>query len=82
MPILFAKTKDGGLLLFVDYRALNLGSVKNRSALPLISEQFDRAREAQIFTKLDLGNAYQPILIKEGHEFKTAFRTCYGQFRY
>jgi hypothetical protein len=28
-PILFAKKKDGGLRLCVDYRALNLGTVKN-----------------------------------------------------
>jgi len=29
-PILCAKKKDGGLLLCDDYRALNLGTVKNR----------------------------------------------------
>jgi hypothetical protein len=29
-PILFAKKKDGGLRLCVDYRALNLGTIKNR----------------------------------------------------
>jgi len=28
-PILFAKKKDGGLRLCVDYWALNLGTVKN-----------------------------------------------------
>jgi hypothetical protein len=38
-PILFAKKKkDGGLRLCVDYRALNLASVKNRYPLPLISD--------------------------------------------
>jgi hypothetical protein len=39
-------------------------------------------REARIFTKLDLWNAYHLIRIKEGDEFKTAFRTRYGQFEY
>jgi len=56
-PILFAKKKDGGLRLCVDYRALNKATVKNRYPLPLISEMLDRLRGARIFTKLDLRNA-------------------------
>ena len=39
-------------------------------------------REAWIFTKLDLRNAYHLIRVKEGDEFKTEFRTRYGQFEY
>jgi hypothetical protein len=80
--ILFAKKKDGGLRLCVDYRALNLGTVKNRYPLPLLSELLNRLREARIFTKLDLLNAYHLIRIKEEEEFKTAFRTRYSQFEY
>jgi hypothetical protein len=81
-PILFAKKKDRGLRLCVDYRAHNLGTVKNRYPLPLISVMLDQMRRARIFTKLDLQNAYHLIRIKEGDEYKTAFRTCYGQFEY
>jgi len=81
-PILFAKKKDGGLRLCVDYSALNLATVKNRYPLPLISEMLDHVREARIFTKLDLSGAYNIIRIKQGDEYKTAFRTRYGQFKY
>jgi len=81
-PILFAKKKDGGLRRCVDYRALNLATVKNRYPLPLISEMLDCVREARIFTKLDLPGAYNLIRIKEGDKYKTAFRTRYGQFEY
>ena len=63
--ILCAKKKDGGLRLGVDYRALNLGTVKNRYPLPLISELLDRVRQARIFTKLDLQNTYHLIRSKE-----------------
>jgi len=56
-PILFAKKKDRGRQLCVDYRALNLGTVKNRYPLPLISEMLAHVRSAQIFTRLDLRNA-------------------------
>ncbi|KAL6352553.1 hypothetical protein LRP88_13017 [Fusarium phalaenopsidis] len=34
------------------------------------------------FTALDLKGAYNLIRIKEGHEWKTAFRTKYGLFEY
>jgi hypothetical protein len=81
-PILFVKKKDGSLRLCVDYRALNHASVKNRYPLPLISEILERVGKAKIFTKLDLRGAYNLIRIKEGDEFKTAFRTRYGQFEY
>jgi hypothetical protein len=80
-PMLFAKKKDSGLQLCVDYRALNRATVKNRYPVPLISEMLDRLRRARIFTKLDFRNAYLPIRIKAGEEYKTAFCTGYGQFK-
>ena len=79
-PILFVKKKDGSLRLCVDYRGLNKISIKNRAALPLIGESLDRLRRAKIFTKLDLRGAYNLVRIKEGDEWKTAFRTRYGHF--
>jgi hypothetical protein len=81
-PILFVKQKDGRLQLSVDYRALNSGTIKNHYQLPLISEMLDRLYGAQIFTKLDLRNAYHLIQIKEDNEYKMAILTRYGQFEY
>jgi len=81
-PILFTKKKDGGLRLCVDYWALNSGTIQNRYPLPLISEMLDKLRGAQIFTKLDLRNAYHLVWIKEGDEYKTACRMGYGHFDY
>ena len=81
-PILFVKKKDGSLRLCVDYRGLNKITIKNRLALPLISETLDRIVEAVRFTKLDLRDAYHRIRIKRGDEWKTAFRTRYGHFEY
>jgi len=42
----------------------------------------DRVLEARIFTKLNLRGAYNLIQIKEGEQYKTAFRMRYGQFEY
>ena len=81
-PILFAKKKDGSLRLCVDYRGLNKVTVKNRHPLPLIAESLERLAQARIYTKLDIRDAYHRIRIKEGDEWKTAFRTRYGHFEY
>lgn len=81
-PILFVKKKDGSLRLCVDYRGLNKVTVKNRYPLPLISGLLDQLGQAKIYTKIDLRGAYNLVRIKEGDEWKTAFRTRYGHFEY
>ena len=81
-PILFVKKKDGSLRLCVDYRGLNKITKKNRYPLPLISEALDRVSGAKIYSKLDIRAAYNQIRIRDGDEWKTAFRTRYGHFEY
>ena len=81
-PVLFVKKPHGGLRLCVDYRALNRVTIKNRYPLPLISQLLDRLKGKKFFTKLDLRDAFNLIRIALGEEYKTAFRTRYGQFEY
>jgi hypothetical protein len=81
-PILFVKKKDGSLRMCVDYRGLNKVTKKNRYPLPLISGLLEQLGRARIFTKIDLRGAYNLVRIKEGDEWKTAFRTRYGHFEY
>ena len=78
-PILFVPKKEGrGLHLCVDYRGLNKVTILNRYPLSLMNELRNYVRGAKIFTKLDLKSRYNLIRIKEGDEWKTAFRTRYG----
>ena len=42
----------------------------------------DRLGRAKRFTQLDLTSAYHRMRIREGDEWKTAFRTQYGHFEY
>ena len=81
-PILFVKKKDSTLRLCIDYRGLNRITIKNRGALPLITESLDRLVKARVYTKLDLYKAYHRVRITEGDEWKTAFRTRYRYFKY
>ena len=81
-PILFDRKLDGSLRLCVDYRGLNNLSIKNRYPLPLIGESSDRLRRAKQFIQFDLTSAYHRMRIREGDEWKIAFRTRYGHFEY
>ena len=81
-PIMFVKKKDGKLRLCVDYQALNKLTNKDRHLLPLISKALDRLEVAKYFTKLDIKHACHNIRIKEGDEYKTAFTTKLGTYKY
>ena len=81
-PVLFVKKPGGGLRFCVDYRGLNAITVKNRYPLPLITETLARLSRARKYTKLDIISAFNRLRIKDGDEWKTAFRTRYGLFEY
>jgi hypothetical protein len=68
--------------LCVDYRGLNKVTIKNRYPILLVSEMLDRLSKASIFTKLDLRDAYHRLRIREGDEWKTAFKTRYSHYEY
>src|SRR3981189_2972187 len=79
-PVFFIKKKDGKLRFVQDYRALNLITRKNRYPLPLIDDLIHRLKGAKYFTKLDVRWGYNNVRIKEGDEWKAAFRTNRGLF--
>lgn len=80
--VLFAPKKDGGLRPCIDYRKLNAITKKNRYPLPRIDELQDRLVGAVWFTAIDVRDAYYRIRMKEGEEWKTAFRTRFGLYEY
>ena len=63
-----------------DYRKLNDITVKNAAPLPLIPDLVDKLQGARIFTKLDVRWGYNNIWIREGNEYKVAFKTALGLF--
>ncbi|KAM3547144.1 hypothetical protein MY1884_009710, partial [Beauveria asiatica] len=81
-PILWVPKRNGKLRPCIDYRQLNDITIKNRYPLPLITEIRDKVGQARWFTTLDLKGAYNLIRMKDGHEWKTAFRTTRGHFEY
>ena len=79
-PVFFVKKKDGSLRLVQDYRKLNAMTIKNEYPLPLIPELINSLRGARYFTKLDVRWGFNNVRIKEGDEWKAAFRTNRGLF--
>ena len=54
--------------------------VKNCYPLPLISDLVNQLRGAKYFTKLNVRWGYNNVRMKEGDEWKAAFRTNHGLF--
>lgn len=79
-PVFFIKKKDGTLRFVQDYRKLNMITIKNSYPLPLVPDILSRVSGATIFSKLDVRWGYNNVRIKEGDEWKAAFRTNRGLF--
>ncbi len=79
-PFFFIKKKDGKLCPVQDYRWLNSLMVKNQYPLPLIPELIDHLQNATLFMKLDICWGYNNIWIKDGDQWKGAFKTNLGLY--
>jgi hypothetical protein len=80
-PFFFSMKPDqSGFRPIQDYRKLNEVTVKNRYPLPLIGELIDKLKGAKYYTKLDVRWGFNNIRMKEGDEWKAAFRTKLGLF--
>jgi hypothetical protein len=64
-PALFIKKKkDNSLRMCVDYRPLNVVTIKNKYPLPRIDILFDQLSKAKVFSKIDLRSGYHQIKIR------------------
>src|SRR5271169_5812645 len=68
--------------MVVDYRKLNRVTRKDRYPIPRINDLIERLGNVSVFSKIDLRNAYHLLRVKEGDEWKTAFRTRYGSYEF
>jgi hypothetical protein len=79
---LFVDKKDKTRHMCVDYRPLNVVTVKNKYPLSRIDRLFDQLIGAQVFSKIDLRSSYHQIKIREEDILKNAFSTRYGFYEY
>jgi hypothetical protein len=81
-PALFMKKKDQSLRLCVDYRPLNVITIRNKYPLSRIDILFDQLIGAKVFFKVDLRSGYHQIKIHLEDVPKTAFSTRYELYEY
>lgn len=72
-PTVVVRYKNGALRLSVDYRKLNLQTIKGAYALPNLEEAFSALMGSKWFSVLNLESGYYQIAVHEVDKHKTAF---------
>src|SRR5438034_3711585 len=74
--------KDGSMRMCINYRSLNVVTIKNKYPLHRIEDLFDQLKGAKFFSKIDLSSGYYQLKIRPQDTPKTAFVSRYGLYEF